>query len=202
MPPLPAIADTWRITFNWNTIQGITPRNVWHFRKGGLGITDADVGGYIDDAVDAMASPSHLFHVCNDAQVCADVDILKLDGTSATLNYALATNLTGGSGSGQIVPAPAVLTKFLTGERGPARRGRMFQGPPAEGSISNGEVGSTSRGLMQAAWEDFADSLDSGSGGNLVVASYAHEDARDVTTIFVELLLGTQKRRQDVLRNN
>lgn len=200
MPPLPSITDTWRITLNWNTVQGITPRNVFHVRNGSLGITDADVGAAIDDAIDAMASPSHLFHVCNDAQVCHTVDILKLDATSATTVYTLATDLTGGSGSGQIVPAPAVITKFLTGERGPARRGRMFQGPVAEGSIANGEVGSTSQGLMQAAWEDFAGSLDTDFGGNLVVASYVHEDARDVTTIVVETVLGTQKHRQDKLR--
>lgn len=199
MPGLPTIANVYRVTFNWSAVDGVTPRNVIHLHAASS--NEASLGANIDTAIAAMASPSHMFHACNDAQVCADVDILKLDGTSATVNYPLATHLTGGQGSGQIIPQGCALVSFHTIFRGPAHRGRVYVGPIAESAQSNGVVDSTSRGLMLAAWNAFhASGLGSSPGFDLAVASYVHASWASVATIRVDSIAATQRRRINQLR--
>ena len=199
MPALPVIADTFRVTLNWGTFRSVTPRNVMNI----LSSTgnEADIGSAIDQAIAALASPSHLFHALPDGFVCSNVDILPLDGTTASLNYVLDTNLTGGAGSGDMSPASSALVHFGTGVRGPRGRGRVYAGPIAESRMSDGVLDSTSRTLMAAAWFTFRTELNTATPPcELVVASYVHADQNEVTSSSVRNLVATQRRRQDQLR--
>jgi hypothetical protein len=71
----------------------------------------------------------------------------------------------------------------------------VFLGPLAESKQSQGIY---TGGDVGAAWAAFADSLQL-SGAALVVASYAHADAHDVTAIHHDSVIGTVRRRLDQL---
>jgi len=199
MPPLPTITDTFRVTFNWNTLHGVAPKNVLHFRSA-TG-DEVDVGAAIQIGIAATADPSHLFHCLSDDQECDQIDVLKLDGASATVPLTLTTAVTGGSGVGQVVPQGAGIVSLRTTVRGPRGRGRVYCGPISEAAQENGTLIAASVNVMQTAWEDFIAALPTATEPvALVVASYEHATAANVQLPIVRSIIGTQRRRVDQLR--
>jgi len=191
--PLPVIADVFRVTFNWHPDSGITPRNVIHI--GCPSGTEAEVGAAV-----VAALQDHQFEGLSAAHVLDSVTVLKLDGSTAGLDVA-GGGYNSGSGSGDTIPASAIVVSFQTGHRGSRGRGRIYIGPVLEVVNTAGEIGSGTSDEIRTAWEDFQTALEAGSPAcTQVVASYVHADANAVANYRCDTILGTQRRRQDQLR--
>jgi len=125
------------------------------------------------------------------------VDIIALDGASATQPFAI-TNSADGQATGEILPAYAAVVGLHTNHRGPQGRGRIYLGPIGESASVHGFLPTESPGEITTAWSDFANDMQ-GDGFTLVVASYVHEVAYTVSGISVRQALGVQRRRQNQL---
>jgi len=190
---LPVIADTYRITLNWSTQAGVAPRNVFHVRSSGN--TAAAIGALMESEFE-----STMFAGMASQFALLSLDVLPLDGSSATLVHGMTRSITGDS-SGDFVPSTAAVCSFRTAQRGPRGRGRMYIGPCTEGVQTDGILSGTVASSGAAAWAEFMTDLAAASpAAALVVASYKHADAHDVTSLIYELILGTQRRRQSQLR--
>lgn len=188
MPPLPTIANTFRVTFNWGSAHGVTPRNVIHVRAALLdeqGVADALAASFNDD----------MWILVQQDYAFSSIDVLKLDGTSATQTIAIAAQ--GSLTSGDSIPEGSGIVSLRTAQRGARGRGRVYLGPIAESKQAQGVV--VSPNTTSTAWETFRDDLE-GEGAALVVASYVHADANDVTNIICDPIIGTQRRRLLQLR--
>lgn len=194
--PLPVIADVFRVTFDWSTSGGVTPRNVIHVQDLGHARSEADVGS---DIGEVLGSVAHLFECVKDSYTLGQLTVIKLDGSSASVVVPFST--TNGQASGDIIPASSGVLSLRTEVRGPRGRGRLFLGPVGEGAQAGGILSSGVVSDMQAAWLTAADELQSLSPGlPLVVASYKHGDAHPVSNIIMDPVCGTQRRRQTQLR--
>lgn len=191
MSPLPVIANTYRITLNYATADGIRPVNVFHVRGGPY--TDVEVGQQIEGAfVDNMLSPVPARYEPT------HLSILRLDGTAATLEYGRTDEnaLCGYDGSSQAVLEGALCLTLRTGVRGPSGRGRVFIGPVAEAAVGNGLFTGTDPSQVVEAWEEFRTVLNTGpTPMEHVVASYTHAVAREVTVYSASAPMAYQKRR-------
>jgi len=186
--PLPVISDVFRVTLNWGPAHGLSPRNVLHF-EAASGDEVALATTLTDNFTDSMWQP-----VMQD-WAFSSLDIIKLDGVSATVTVPIDPQ--GSLTSGDWIPNEAVIVSLHTGVRGPKGRGRVYLGPIAE-SVQNGGL-YTSVSSLTTAWSDFANAM-STDGKPWVVASYAHAEAHQVTSLHVPGLVGSQRRRLDALR--
>lgn len=199
MPPLPTISQVYRLTLPFVGItSGINPALVFHFKTT---LTDLDdIGTDFDNTwqtVRGTAEP--IFAVCADF-IATTLDILPLDGTSATHTYTLGTLIQGNT-TGECSPASAAVVSFKSAQRGPQGRGRKYLGPIAEAKMVDGRLETAARTQMQTAWNALLAAWDNPTGSlQLVVASYVHAAAYPVTSAVVQQLLGTQRRLQDQLR--
>jgi hypothetical protein len=195
--PLPVIADVFRVTLDWNTVDGVTPRNVINVR-----CTDtsdvSDIAGAFSDAYSGLSvSP---WKPMSSSAECGSLTILPLDGTSAGIEVFMDTHFFGSSG-GSIVPSTAVLMKFQTSVRGPRGRGRQYIGPCTEDVIDSGMITTTLRTDVHDAWVAFIEALATGSPSiEFGIASYVHADFNTLEQVICELAVGTQRRRQNQLR--
>jgi hypothetical protein len=197
MPVLPTITGVHRVTLNWRPLGGINFRNVLHVR--GTSLTASQVGTQMDAAL-SVGQTNGMFEGLSTLLSCVQIDILPLDGTSPTFSKTIST-ITGGGGSGEYTPAVAAVVSLKTGQRGSRGRGRFYGGPIPEAGQENGVLNATRVTDMTTGWNAFVAALIAGSPSlHLVVASYKHADAHDVTSIRVDSILGTQRRRQDQLR--
>jgi hypothetical protein len=187
MPTLPVIADTFRITLNYSSFEGVTPRNVFHVGNPLLDVT-ALAGVLNDNWVTNMAAPLRADYNP------VTFDILPLDGTTPTSNHTFLGPDDFCNGGGDPVPEAAFVLSLKTAQRGPRGRGRLFIGPASEEDIENGKAVNTARDSCQEAWSTFAANI-LGDGAGLVVASYVHADKHVVTGVTVDSDLGTQRRR-------
>ncbi len=189
---LPVIGDCFRITVNFRTVDGITPRNVFHV--GAPSGTELEIGDRI-----VAAAPNFLY-----APMLEDFDpttltVLALDGTSAGVDAdATPVNWCEDSGS-EILPSLAMVLSLKTGLRGPAHRGRQFIGPLCENNTANGMVSDGTVSAVEDNWNAFILAL-SMDDITLQVASYAHATTAPVTSIVGRRLCGTQRRRLEQLR--
>lgn len=202
MPPLPTISQVWRCSLKWNPWGGVRPVNVFHVRCAGG--TDADISSAIDHAfqhlVSGVRAGALIFTAMTSDQVLHDFDLLKLDGSSATTNHTLSANLFGAT-NGDTIPQACAVSSFHTAQRGARGRGRMYVGPIREATNAGGVLDSASVLNMANGWTGFmADLATATIPVQLVVASYAHADAHDVTTVRTDGIIGTQRRRVDQLR--
>jgi hypothetical protein len=198
MAPLPVIANVFRVALDWNTSGGQpVPVNVFHVRSGATQ-TATEIGVALDTLISDHGGD--MFACVHQDYICLGGEITKLDGISASVHFALTTPA-GGSATGDHVPNQAGIASFQTGVRGPRGRGRMYLGPTGEAQVANGVLASATRAAMLAGWEGFIS--DGGSFSptvKLVVASYVHTDANDVTTVRIDNVVGTQRRRLDAVR--
>jgi hypothetical protein len=196
---LPVIADTFRISLPWQDLGstvGIRPVNVLHVHSA-TGTTSA-----VSSAVE-LALSSHgvaMFDTLYTGLTLPTIEVLPLDGTSATHDQAVTTPPHGG-GSGGVLPQVATVVSLHTPQRGSQGRGRVYVGPMGETQVSNGLVASASITTMLAGWAAFISDLAGGSPpAELVVASYKHATQHPVTSHRIDTVCGTQRRRQNQLR--
>jgi hypothetical protein len=196
MPGLPVIADCFRVTINWQELNGVTPRNVLHVSSTSSNVDD--IADSFDLAV-KNSLPSHNPWECmSSSRVAPTFDILPLDGTSVSSTHTF-TETPVGIGGGQEVYQAAAVVSLQTARRGPRGRGRQFIGPCCEDTINSGHNGDVSG--MQDGWDFLLDQLVIQDPIlQLVVASYKHADMNVVTAARVDSILGTMRRRQNQIR--
>lgn len=192
---LPVIANTFRVTVDFNTVSGLTPRCVHHVQT-----ATADVEEVGD--IWWEAAPDGLYGPMLGAHEPTSISIIPLDGIGAT---AIVPRPGGAStlclGTGQSMPQVAAVVSLRSNVRGPRGRGRQYVGPLVEQAQDQGVMDASTRGNLRDAWNDFQVALlASDPAATLVVASYVHAEANDVMHIDVDTLTGTQRRRQDQLR--
>ena len=189
---LPVITNVYRCTLPWIAADGVAPVNVFHVKS-----ATAETASAVGTAIGTLlGSVAHLFASTYSAYQLNTVEVLPLDGSSATEPSSFST--TGGGATGSPIPSSAALVKFGTGLRGSAHRGRLYLGPVGESAVSAGQLDDTPRSQMQTAWDAFWGELIGGTPSlELCVASYKHASAAVITSLLVETPLGTQRRRQD-----
>lgn len=195
MPPLPVIADVYRVTWNWHTADGTTPVNVTHFSAPGKTRTQLFL------IILSHASPGMWGAQCSSDNVLS-LSILPLDGSGATSDLVISdiTNFRGAK-SGEAIPAVCNIIKLQTGLRGPRHRGRLFLPNVAEGAQNGGLLSGVIAGLVTAAWVTFA-LMVAGDGAAIGVASYRHADWNQAIALSCEEACGTQRRRQQQIRRS
>lgn len=198
--PLPIIANVFRLTTKWTSSAGGLAENVMHFRH--IAGTTAGV------AADFAASITQTMWGPVSAQAwIASYDVIKLDGSAATVSFVGGTTGKWQGGGGNTDPeiAPAAIVKFRTGLRGQSNRGRIYLPFTAEGQLANGVLAGAIVTSTQTAWDNFVAAM-AALSTELTVASYdrAHGGVgathHVVTSTVVESVLGTQRRRQTRLR--
>ena len=190
MPPLPVIANVYRCTWNYTAFGGVTAHNVLHFES-----TSSDEAGLAatieDNLTTNMISPVY------DIVTVESVDVIKLDGSSATQNFPISSGASGTT-TGDIIPAAAAVLSLHTAQRGPEGRGRLYIGPIGETLNSDGLISTVATAAVVTAWEAFATAIAADDWLH-VVASYVHAVARPVISYSMRPQLGTVRRRQEQL---
>jgi hypothetical protein len=195
--PLPVIANVFRVTADFNRIGGVAPHNVFHVRC--TAGDETDVADAIQDAF-SDSDTDFMWKVLPSAYILGSVEVLPLDGSSATHVFSVSS-MTGQGGSGDHSPATAAVLSLRTAQRGPRGRGRQFIGPCIESQMSDGVIASDQAAFITSAWSAFAGLLAEHSPVvELGVASYAHSDFNVVTSVQCSTIAGTMRRRQDQLR--
>lgn len=196
MAPLPVIDNCIRVTWNFNTYLGVTPRIVHHFLT--TSVDEVEFGTALWENV-----PGALFAPMHESFEPTSISVIALDGVQATAIVPRPAGVTTDlcQASGQIIPAASALVSLRTQIRGPKGRGRSYIGPITEGTCSDGVLDNSWIIDLQDAW----DALPAAIGGmepaaGLCIASYVHEEAHLVQSIVAERTLATQRRRQDQLR--
>ena len=192
---LPVIENVFRCTLNWSTADGVTPRNVFHVRS-----TAPATELEIADAINTSTTVE-MWNLVGAGYHVDSVTVLALDGSSAGDEKLLAAGNNGGGAGDPIPSACAVLTQ-RTAQRGPRGRGRLYLGPMAEGDAGSGLIPGTKLTACVEAWIEFNENLvnDATTPCVMVVASYTHADAHNVTNFSMNPIQGTQRRRQNQLR--
>lgn len=193
---LPVIDDVFRVTWNFQSYDGITPRIVQHYRTSTA--NGQDVGLALWDAV-----VDNLFLPMHESFEPTSLSLIRLDGTSATVVVPRPVDVTANlcAGDGQIIPASAAVMSWRSLVRGPKGRGRSYIGPVTEGANENGMLVGDSLTELPAAWGSFYVALgEQDPSIGPVVASYVHEEAYLIQGASLSEVLGTQRRRQNQLR--
>jgi len=191
---LPVIDGVYRVTWNFQTSRGVTPRIVQHF------LCPSNTVDYIGAAI-VGATEDNMFNPMPQSFEPLTIDILPLDGVTPTRQFNLDSPGNLCQGAEEMSPASAAIISLRTDQRGPQGRGRSYVGPVAEASMENGQLDVDDAAAMQTAWSAFLTEL-AGLDPEvlMVVASYTHEEAYPVQDLNFEATLGTQRRRQDQLR--
>lgn len=198
MPALPIIADTFRCTLNWTNGAGQIAENVIHIRTNTPGHPQSDIFELLQDTI-----TTNMWASTGIGAVIQSVDILPLDGVTATQNFVTGGGAQwGGGGVGQIMPAVATIVKLTTPHRGRSYRGRVYVPFTSEAAAAAGVLDPGTQALQFTDWTLFPQNLglDATTPSELVVASYKLALATDVSAVSVESFFGTQRRRQGRLR--
>lgn len=191
MSPLPVIDNCFRIALTGGQYMGVRPVNVFHVLTATANVPD--IGASILEAAEA---PNMMAGRPESAKPI-DMDITPLDGTSASVNFSVPSDsFTTGTGDGQCVPEAAAVVSFHTMLRGPAHRGRLFNGPLVESAVANGKVEAPFPADMLNGWLQFMDLLAATDPAiGLCVASYKLAEATLVSSVSVSVDVATQRRR-------
>ena len=189
--PLPVIANTARCTLHWVGDSANPPLaiNVIHLEASAR--TEEEMADSIQSALDA--EQVNALACLSSAYVLAQVDVIKLDGSSGTQSFGYSGPA--GQAGGDYIPQGCMVVSLKTAGRGPQARGRIYIGPVAESRQANGQL--TSGADPTAGWSNVLDALSSDSNP-LVVASYVHSTKREVTSLTIHNALRTQRRRQAI----
>lgn len=189
MAPLPTIADTFRCAFNHFAANG-SAVSILHIRKATA--TASQIAADIQTA----STGHNIFDEMHTGWTTPSVSITPLDGHTAALDFAV-TGLDG-SGAGDELPAYAIVISLKTTQRGSRGRGRCFIGPIGETVTQGGKILTADATTIAGIWNGWANALVT-AGSQLVVASYLHADAHNVSSLRCDIPLGVQRRRQDRL---
>lgn len=175
------------MTFNW-TFTNFTAANVLHF--GTIGGTESELATIIrSHLTDAMFKV-----IANDGHITS-FDIIKLDGSSATVHQVDGSPQGGGTVSAQPIPNTGPVVSLKTGLRGRSHRGRVYLPGVAESVFSGGLISQGDADDIGDGWFAFIGACAS-DDVTLVVASYALATATAVETLSVDARCATQRRRQ------
>lgn len=189
MAPLPVIAGVVRCTLNWESNAHPSTHNVLHFLDpvgSATHVAQEIADGFTNDALLDLSS----------VYILNSVDILPLDGTTASQRGAVSGGPVGFS-SGDTIQSACALIDLYTAQRGPRGRGRVFLGPIGESAQANGFV--TSPAAVSDGWNATIAAWAGSDAGQLVVASYVHADAHEVVTASCRSVYGSQRRRLNPL---
>ncbi len=197
--PLPVITDTLRVAIRGTTTIGTRWENVLHFRKTGA-LTYAGAIVILDPLLrrlynGATFGGGGLPWNNNAATTWTTNDYVytPLDGISAStvINHADP-----GTSAAEALPAGAAIVFTLrTAKRGRSYRGRCYWGGMSETVSAAGAqpAAAVITGFV-AQWNGLIAAL-VGTGVSLVVASYRHSTADDVTTVTSFGIWDSQRRR-------
>ena len=193
--PLPTITDCYRCSILGQIGDDVADNVIHVTNPGGAGAL-ADVASDVGAAWVLMIQTTNQFSAQYQAN---QLDVLPLDGVSATVSFVPASWPVAGETANQPVPSNvARIITLQTGIGGRSNRGRIFLA-----GEDNGDMLATSTAWeptktvdMFGAAEAFFSALNPGPGGSqLVVASYKLASARPVTSVVARPYLGTQRRR-------
>lgn len=194
---LPIIADTIRVTVRGHADNSHMWANILHFRKtsalsytGAIAILDPLLLAQYQTNNGGGSAWKALAHTGASVQ---DFVYTPLDGSSASTIIGHAFN--GVNGSDALPASMCIVVTLRTALRGRSYRGRVYTGPHIESD--NGSDGNPVAALItaeQVQWTNFLTAL-SGSGVSLVVASYLHSTAENVTSVNVDSRWDVQRRR-------
>lgn len=189
MAPLPVITNVFRVAIkHFVAASGEHTVNVIHLRS--------SVGtlASLQAALDAHGTAA-MWGELNSSYASTSITLTKLDGTSASVTYTPATpaNWAGGA-SGEEIPEAAAGLTLNTAIRGRSYRGRIYVGPVTEAQCSGGNLLSAGVTAHTAAWNTFLADM-AAVGWDLVVASYLHATAQNVTLVVGRLGIRTQRKR-------
>jgi len=106
-----------------------------------------------------------------------------------------------GGGTGETIVQGCALVSLHTAQRGSRGRGRVYLGPITEGKQADGTLVAASQIQTLDAWAAWQENMLSATPSiELGVASYTHADFHPVTSIRVDSIIATQRRRLDQLR--
>lgn len=194
---LPIIADTMRVAVRGLASNGHQWANVMHYRKtgalsyaGAIAILDPILVDHLSTNNGGGSGWNALAHTTASVQ---DIVYTPLDGSSAS---TIITHAIPGISGGDPLPASiALVVSLRTALRGRSYRGRVYTGPHIESD--NSVAGAPSAALLTAEslqWTAHLTALVA-TGVSLVVASYLHATAQDVTSVSVDSRWDTQRRR-------
>jgi hypothetical protein len=197
--PLPVIADVIRTSVEGVTNQGHHWANVLHFRK---------VGATSFAAAIATLDPLLLNHYTVNSgaglnfrtflPTVASIQAFRytpLDGVTAST--VISHVLAGLDAAEPLAPSLCVVCTLRTALRGRSNRGRAYIGPFTESQNNFGSVNPILATGFAVQWNNFLATL-VGTGLSLVVASYLHSSATNVTSVTVDTKWDTQRRRLNV----
>jgi len=194
LPPLPSINYVYQVTLDFGTSAGVTPRNVLHVNAASFSPTEQQVATAVRTAIAV-----NCFNALQMSYSCAEMKVIKLDGSSPTQ----ICGVTGfsGSASGDEHLAECAVVSLRGAFRGPAHRGRIYIGPVGDGAMSSGQLVGGTASACQTAWNTFLTNLVGGTPSlSLVVLSRKHGYFTTVTNCSVSTIIGTQRRRNNQLR--
>lgn len=195
MAPLPIIGNAVRVALNWNTQDGVSPRNIFHLITNST--DEAEIASELDTAL--AAGGADIFGTLYGAYLLESYTITLLSSASAGQVIPSNGTVSGGSDGAQI-PAVCGVLSFHTNQRGARGRGRMYIGPIGENDVVAGLITGTIPADCVDAWNTFNDDIAASPiAASLGVASYTHADIHGVTSISMRAQCATQRRRQDQL---
>jgi hypothetical protein len=187
--PLPIILNVYRCSFNWTGVESDRPNvSVQHFR------TTQSAADLATD-INSAATPGMF---STEANVSAtSVDIIRLDGVSASQSFPL-TNWDAAGGGTEQLPGFNILVLGSTGLRGPGRRGRLFLPGVGENVVTEGMLDNANAVAMTTAWNDYRVALGV-LGVEYGVASYVDSVFTTYTSMLVPRKLGIIRRRRNTI---
>jgi hypothetical protein len=194
MPPLPVIAGVTRVALNYVLASGGTATNVIHI----FGVLEP---APLADAIEAAVpdTGSAMWGTMSSSARVSSLDLLPLDGATATYHRELDTLAQYyGQGGGPAIIAGCCLVRCQTATRGRSNQGRIFLPFVGESVYDDGRLDSTSVDDVTNGWNAFNTALNVDSC-TVVVASYRHRDAHEVTSFSARVKAATQRRRQERL---
>lgn len=195
MTAYPVLTDVFRTTFNYVAVSGGpsgTAHNVMHFKAPGK------TAAQLATALAANWQANQTAWLPNTIKM-GSYSIIKLDGSSASADYAQSPTILG-QNAGEPIPAVCCIIKLRTGLQGRQNRGRIYLPWVNEAAQNAGVMDSTRVTNMQTAWTAYFAALAT-AGFTLHVASYVGAHSNPMTTLTVESICGTQRRRQQALRH-
>ena len=194
--PLPVIPDVFRVSMPW-TGGVVSPVNVLHVATTAPS-NGSDVAQAFDDALAGLSQDP--WHCLADVYLCPVIDVLELDGTSATVAHTMG-NIPQGGVTGEELPNCAGIVSLHTTERGSRGRGRQYVGPTTEPTVSFGSLDPAVAAFMFTGWTELIANLLGGALPLILgIASYVHANFHPVTSLRIDSIVGTQRRRLDQLR--
>lgn len=189
--PLPVIANTYQVVFNWTYANAPRDASITLHFKDNLGTQDEDD---LEAAIEANVTQAMWTNVIGGARI-NNLRITKLDGTSAGKDYTQPINAKwGGSGAGGAILQGAQVMSLKSATRGPRGRNRVYLPWIAESEQTDGVLTSANVGTMTTAWVTFVNAM-AAQDWWLMAVSAAHNDAHQVVNVTGRSFLATQRRR-------